>query len=162
MAIEQAAHIGGAALSLALRPARRTLGVVVHVGWTLQRRAVDRILDSGEPQRLLTATVGDERVQDTVRAVLASDGANALINSLFDSGMLDQLFARLADSDALHRLIDEIASSPSVRATLSQQGLGWADQLGDVVRERSNRADRRAMGTAARVVHPGRNGGVTQ
>ena len=82
-------------------------------------------------------------LQAIVAQVVRSDGATQLIDTFFDSGLFDTLVDRLLASDGLWRLIDEVASSPAVRAAVSQQGLGFADQLGDVVRERSRRGDRR-------------------
>jgi hypothetical protein len=64
-------------------------------------------------------------------------------------------------SDGLWRLIDEIASSPAVRAAVSQQGLGFADQLGDVVRERSRKGDRRLERVADRLMQRDRTGAAT-
>ena len=60
---------------------------------------------------------------------------------LVDSGTLDRFFDRLLASEGLWNLIDEIAGSPAVTAAISQQGLGFADQVGDQVRERSRKAD---------------------
>ena len=48
---------------------------------------------------------------------------------------------RVLESEALWHLIDEIAASPAVTAAISQQGLGFADQVGDDVRARSRKAD---------------------
>ena len=42
---------------------------------------------------------------------------------------------------ALWRLVDELASSPAVTGAITQQGLGFADQVGDVARARSRTAD---------------------
>ena len=63
--------------------------------------------------------------------------AKRLVDSFFDSGLLDRFFDRLLESDALWHAIDEIAGSPAVTAAISQQGLGFADQVGDEVRSLS-------------------------
>jgi hypothetical protein len=70
-----------------------------------------------------------------------SDGAARLIDSLFDSGLIDRFLERLLASESLWHLIDEIAGSPAVMAAISQQGLGFADEIGDQVRSRSRKAD---------------------
>jgi hypothetical protein len=54
-------------------------------------------------------------------------------------------------SDGLWRLVGVVAASPAVRAAVSQQGLGFADQVGDVVRARSRKRDRRLEGAAHRL-----------
>jgi hypothetical protein len=44
-------------------------------------------------------------------------------------------------SPALWRLVDEIAASPAVTAAITQQSLGFADQVEEQVRMRSRGAD---------------------
>jgi hypothetical protein len=79
-----------------------------------------------------------------------------LIDTFFDSGLFDRLADRLLASDGLWRLVDEIAASPTVRAAVSQQGLGFADQVGEAVRARSRKGDRRLERAADRLMgrHP--------
>jgi hypothetical protein len=55
--------------------------------------------------------------------------------------LIDRFLERLLASDSLWTMIDEIAGSPAVTAAISQQGLGFADQVGDEVRARSRKAD---------------------
>jgi hypothetical protein len=74
-----------------------------------------------------------------------------LIDAFFDSGLFDRFVDRLLSSDGLWRLVDEIAASPTVRAAVSQQGLGFADQVGDAVRARSRKGDRAFERAADRV-----------
>jgi len=76
-----------------------------------------------------------------------------VIDRLFDSGVIDRLFDRLLASDALWHLIDEVAASPAVTAAISQQGLGFADQVGDEVRGRSRKADDWLERAARRLAH---------
>ncbi|MGN6170466.1 MAG: hypothetical protein ACTHQQ_20190 [Solirubrobacteraceae bacterium] len=64
----------------------------VKTGVAVERRAVDRLLNSGEPERIL----------------------RRLIDGLFDSGLFDQFIEGVAKSDALWQLIDEIATHPVV------------------------------------------------
>jgi hypothetical protein len=120
---------------------------------SLQRRAVDRVLDSAELERIVIVAVDSAHVQEALRRALASDGARQLVDSLFDSGLIDRLLERLATSDALWRLIDTIAQSPAVTAAISQQGLGFADQVGEEVRQRSRHADDWLERTAHRLIH---------
>jgi hypothetical protein len=143
--------LGGRAAAFALRPvsgaARAALGVSVRA----ERRAVDRVLDSGEPERLVTTALNDVRVQEIIRQALHSEGAAGLVDAFFTSGLFDHLAQRLTESDALWRLVDEIAQSPAVMAAVSQQGLGFVDQVGRAARERSRQADHRIEGTVGRL-----------
>ena len=91
------------------------------------------------------------RLQAIVAQVVESDGATQLIDTFFDSGLFDRFVDRLLASDGLWRLVDVIAASPSVRAAVSQQGLGFADQVGEAVRARSRKGDRRIERAADRL-----------
>lgn len=139
--------IGGRAAAATLRPLTGVVGAAAEAGISLEQRAVDRLLESGELERLLASA----RLQAIVGQVLRSEGVTELIDTFFDSGLFDHLLDRLLESDGLWRMIDVIAASPAVRAAVSQQGLGFADQVGEAVRRRSRRADRRLERAADRL-----------
>jgi hypothetical protein len=141
------AQLGGRAAGATLRPLSGAVGAAAEAGISLERRAVDRLLESGELERLL----GSPRLQAIVAQLIRSEGAAHLLDTFFDSGLFDRLVDRLLSSDGLWRLVDEIAASPKVRAALSQQGLGFADQVGDAMRARSRKADRRLERAADRL-----------
>lgn len=134
------------------------MGSAARVGLSVERRAVDRLLDSGELDRILSTVASDPRVHDALRRALASDGARELIDSFFDSGLFDHFIERLAASGTLWRLVDQIAQSPAVAAAVSQQSLGFADQVGEAVRDRSRKADRRVARTVAQRFRQQHNG----
>jgi hypothetical protein len=138
---------GSRTAASALRPASGA----VHAAIGLERRVVERVLDTGELERIALAALNDTRVQAAIRSVLASDGAAQTVDSLFASGLIDRVIDRLLASDALWRLVDEVAQSPSVIAAVSQQGLGFADQIGRAARERSRKADDRVERTVGRL-----------
>jgi len=140
--------IGGRAAAATLRPLTGAVGAAAEAGIGLEQRAVDRLLESGELERLLAST----RLQAIVAQVVGSDGATEVIDTFFDSGLFDRFVDRLLASDGLWQLVDEIAASPTVRAALSQQGLGFADQIGDAVRARSRNGDRRLERAADRLM----------
>lgn len=94
-----------------------------------------------ELERLLSVVLESERMQDSIRRALESAGARQLIDDFFDSGLFDHFVDRLLASRGLWRLIDEVADSPAVTAAITQQSLGFADQVGDVVRSRTRSAD---------------------
>lgn len=108
-----------------------------------------------ELEQLLGTALDSEHVQRGLRQALEGDGAARLIDSFFDSGLFDQFVDRLLASEALWHLVDEVADSPAVTAAITQQGLGFVDQVGDVLRTRSRRADERLERVAQRLI-PGR------
>jgi hypothetical protein len=134
---------------MGLRPISGAVGAAAGVGIGLERRAFDRFIDSGELERLLDS----DRLHLAIERVLDSEGAQRAIDAFFDSGLFERLVDRLLTSDSLWRLVDEIAASPSVRAAISQQGLGFADQVGDQIRGRSRKADAWIERATLRIVH---------
>jgi hypothetical protein len=94
-----------------------------------------------ELERLLGAMLESEQVQEALRRGLDSDGARQLVDGFFDSDLFDHFVDRMLASDALWRLVDEIADSPAVTVAITQQSLGFADQLGEQIRGRTRRAD---------------------
>lgn len=144
--------IGGRAAAVTMKPVTGAVGAAAEAGMGVQRRAVDRLLDSGELEQLLASP----RLQALVDQVLDSEGAKKLVDTFFESGLFDRLVDRLLASDGLWHLVDEVAASPAVRAAFAQQGLGFADQVGGVVRRRSRRADDSLERVAQRLAHPRR------
>lgn len=142
--------IGTRAAAATMRPLAGPVGAAAEAGIGLQRRAIDRLLDSGELEHLL----GSSRLQAAIAQVIESDGAKMLVDAFFDSGLFERFVDRLLDSDALWHLVDVIAGSPAVTAAISQQGLGFADQLGTVLRGRSRKADDWLEHRARRAIHP--------
>jgi hypothetical protein len=136
-----------------LRPLSGFVDAAVGAGLSLERRAVDRVLDSNELERIVTSAIESPHLQAALRRVFESAGARQIVDSLFDSGLLEHLIDRLLTSDAVFRLVDEIAASPTVTAAISQQGLGFADQVGDEMRRRSSNADDWLERTARRLLH---------
>ena len=127
--------------AFAMRPVSGAAAAAVQAGRGLERRTMQRVLDSPEIERLPSAALDSEWTQAAIRNALASDGAKQLVASLFESGLFDEIMDRLAESDGLWRLVDELISSPEVMAAITQQGFGFADQVGDVARARSRTAD---------------------
>jgi hypothetical protein len=133
----------------AMRPITGAVGAAAEAGINLSRGPLDRLIDSGELDSLLKSP----RLHAAVEQVLESEGAATLVDEFFDSGLFAHFVDRLLASDALWHLVDEIAGSPAVTAAISQQGLGFADQVGDQLRARSRQADDWLEGRARRLVH---------
>ncbi len=94
-----------------------------------------------ELEALLATALDSDAVQRGLRSAFESDGGKQLVADFFDSGLFDEFIDRLLASPSLWRLVDEVADSPAVTAAISQQGLGFADQVGEEVRRRTRRAD---------------------
>jgi phosphatidylglycerophosphatase A len=124
-----------------------------EAGLSLERRAVNGVLDSEELGRILTAALNSQSIQAALQRAVRSDAAAQLVDNLFESGLIDRFLERLLASDSLWHVIDEIAGSPAVTAAISQQGLGFADQLGGEMRTRSRKADDWMEGAARRLAH---------
>jgi hypothetical protein len=105
-----------------------------------------------ELERLISAALESERIQESLQRALASGGARQLIDDLFDSGLFDHFVDRLLASDGLWRIVDEVAASPSVTAAITQQTFGFADVIAAELRSRSRRADDRLERIVGRAV----------
>jgi hypothetical protein len=149
--LHELASLGGRAVASTVMPLRAAISTTLEAGVSLEQRVVDRVLDSGELDRILSKALDSEHVQAALRRALESEGARRLADSFFDSNLFDRTVERLLASDSLWRLVDEIAGSPSVTAAISQQGLGFADQVGAEVRARSRKADDRLERAARRL-----------
>ncbi len=143
------ASAGTRAAAAGLRPITGAVGAAAEVGINLERRAFDRFIDSGELERLLSS----DRLHLAIERILDSEGAQRAVDAFFDSGLFERFVDRLLASDSLWHLVDEIAASPAVTAAISQQGLGFADQVGDQIRGRSRKADAWIERTALRITH---------
>jgi hypothetical protein len=150
---------GTRAATATLRPIAGAVEAAAEASLSLERRAVNRVLESEELERVVIVAINSAHIQAALKQALESEGAVQLVDSLFASGFIDRFFERLLASESLWHLIDEIAGSPAVTAAVSQQGLGFADELGDEVRSRSRKADdwmeraaRRLIGRSQRVI----------
>lgn len=151
--IRPLAGFGIRAATTTLRPFAGVIEAAAEAGLSLERRAVDRLLDSDEVERVVIVAINSTHLQEAVQKALTSDGAAQLIDGLFDSGLLDRFFERLLANESLWHVVDEVAASPAVTAAISQQGLGFADQVGGEVRTRSRDADDWMERAARRLIH---------
>jgi hypothetical protein len=93
---------------------------------------------------------GDVR-ERLLAPVLDSPEAERLVDQVIESRVVDAAMLKLLDTDALWELVDVIAGSPAVTAAISQQGLGFANQMAGAMRDRSRTADDRLEGLARRL-----------
>jgi len=87
------------------------------------------------------ALVQSPALWSLIDKALESGHTDALVAKVFDIGLADQVVDQLLASKAVWRLVDEVAASPAVTAAVTQQGLGFADQVGDELRARARQAD---------------------
>ena len=139
------------AAAATLRPIAGVATAALDAGLDAERRAVERVLDSDQLARLVSGAIDNGHVQAALKRALHSDGAKQVIATFFESGVFDDVIDQLLASPALWRLIDEVAASPAVRAAVTQQSLGFADQVSSEVRSRSRRADDWLERTAQRL-----------
>jgi hypothetical protein len=110
-------------------------------------RIADRLLAGPELERIIAKALEQPGVERIVNQVVASPVIQGAIAQVADDAI-----ARLRDSPAMWALIEEIAQSPSVAEAITAQGYGFADQVGDDIRERSRHADARLERLAWRLL----------
>jgi len=114
---------------------------------SLARDAVGRV----DLDRLVERVLDSPMLDPAVARVIDSRLLEGAVTRVLDGPLFDVVVARLLQSDGLWVLIDEIARSPAVTAAISQQGVGFANQVAGVARERSRNADDRLERLAARL-----------
>lgn len=102
---------------------------------------VSTALDSDQVQNALARAVDSEGVERLLRRLIASPGSERIVALVLDSPLLTEAITGLLESEELWILVDEIARSPSVTEAISHQGMGFADQVADQLRDRSRGAD---------------------
>jgi hypothetical protein len=148
-----------------------TIGTLVHAWVAVGRVAVRPAGDALALGRRVERAARERIVHTTTRAaldaldaVLASAFIEAAVNRAVESRLADETITRIVDEtvtrlperEALWALIDEVAQSPAVTDAITQQGMGFADQVADDVRGRSRHADARLERAALRLLrrHP--------
>ena len=175
-----ATAVAGAAVDLgrrAERDARAAAGDVARwatlsvldgiLASSVAGEAVDHVLASRWAERTVVQAVDAEQSRRALAAALESPALERAITQVIESRLADDAVARivdrtlvrLTDSPALWSLIEEVAASPAVRAAISAQSAGFADELAEDVRQRSRRADEQVEHAARRLLHWRRSAG---
>jgi hypothetical protein len=105
------------------------------------RRVVDRMLADGIVEQTTARILEGPELERAVETALESAAAERLVAQVIDSRLLDEAVRRLLESEDLWLLVEEIARSPAVTEAITQQSMGFADQVADGVRAGSRRAD---------------------
>ena len=138
-----------------MRPLRRTaedmtLGIL------------ERVLDSrvtGQAVEMVAARIlNGPELERIVAAAVDSPAVERMIGRVIESRLLDATVTRLLESEDLWILVDEVARSPAVLDAVTHTGTGFADQVADRLRGRSQRADARLEHLARRLLRRSQNG----
>jgi hypothetical protein len=105
------------------------------------RRVVDRMLVDGIVEQTTARMLEGPELERAVETALDSAAAERLVGRVIDSRLLDEAVRRLLESEELWLLVDEIARSPAVTEAITQQSMGFADQVAGGMRAGSRRAD---------------------
>ena len=105
------------------------------------QRLTERLLADGVIESAVARVLEGPELERVAAAALDSPAAERLVVRVIDSRLVDEAVARLLESDDLWLLVDEVARSPAVTAAITQQSLGFADQVAGGVRARSRSAD---------------------
>jgi hypothetical protein len=126
--------------------------------------AADRLarqaVESPVIERLVTELLDSPAMERLVVRVLDAPGMERLVNRAIDSRLgeetmtrlIEEVTARLAASRGLWALVDEVAASPAIGDAIAAQSMGFADQVGDEVRDRSRTADAWLESVARRIL----------
>jgi hypothetical protein len=142
------ATLGALDALLASRLAEQALDRVL--GSALARRAVDGALEGPLVEAAARAiarhavverVLADGVLEQATARVLDGPELDRIAAAVIESPAMDRLVERLLESDDLWIVVDEIAHSPAVTDAITQQSIGFADQVAGGVRSRSRTAD---------------------
>lgn len=141
------------------------------LSYGIAEQVATRVLQGPELARLVELGMRSEQLEAAVVAALESPGAERLVaravespamerlvGQVIGSRLVDETFQRLLESPELWSMVEEIARSPAVTEAITQQSLGFADQMAEEVRKGSSGADA-WLERAARRVSWRRHGG---
>ena len=92
-------------------------------------------------ERLADPLLDGETLDRVAEAALESPAMDRLVARVIDSRLVDEAVAQLLESEELWLVVEEVARSPAVTEAITQQGIGFADQVAGGVRARSRNAD---------------------
>ncbi len=107
---------------------------------TVERVMESRLVDELTAQ-LIGSVVNHPATERVISDVLDGPETDRLVARVMESRLVDELVTQLLQSDELRRLVAQISTSPEVRAALSQQTAGFAQDVTVGVRSRTVVAD---------------------
>ncbi|HEY7618535.1 MAG TPA: hypothetical protein VH834_02135 [Solirubrobacteraceae bacterium] len=115
-------------------------------------RVVALALESDALQDAITEAFDSPGAERLLDRALESPGVERMIGRIVESRVLDEVAERLPRTEALWILVDQIVASPAVTEAITQQGMGFADQMAGAVRGRARTADARLERIAGRLL----------
>jgi len=105
------------------------------------RRVVQQVLASADLEAALAAALEHETTGRLVEGTLASPDLERLLASAVESRLASDLTERMIQSAETQRLVEEIASSPAVRAAIARQTTSLGDEIAAGLRRLLQRLD---------------------
>lgn len=117
-------------------------------------RLLDRAFATTLPEEVVQSAVKHNVIERVAAELVRSGALDRAVNDALASPHTTELTERILHSDQMRLVIREAAASPEVRAALTQQTAGFADELAAGIRTRAVRLDdrigrRRPPATAA-------------
>ena len=100
--------------------------------------------------RVMVSAFADDFLDRVIARVADSPDVERLVRGMVDTRLVDAVLVQLLESEGLWVLVEEIVQSPTVTNAISQQGVGFANQMAGVMRDRSRTADDRLERLARR------------
>jgi hypothetical protein len=116
-------------------------GLDVVLASRLARESVDRVIGSTLVEQTATRVLEGPELERVLEQALESPAMERVVGRVIESRLLDEAVDRLLESEELWVLVEEIARSPAVTDAITQQSVGFADQVAGGVRARSRNAD---------------------
>jgi hypothetical protein len=133
------------------------------VRYAVVERVAEIVLEGDLIDRTTARVLDGPELERVVDQALDSPAMERLVGRVIESKLVDEAVARLLESEDLWQLVDEIARSPAVTEAITQQSLGFADQVAGGVRARSRSMDdwleRKARSALGRAPAPGSENG---
>ena len=136
-------RLAGVGRRAAAAPARWALLTTVDTALFVLDDVLASPITKEAVERIVASPVVEDVVERLVAQALDSPEAERLVGRLVDSRLVETAMLDLLRNEALWVLVEEIAQSPVVTAAIGQQGVGFANQVAGVVRQRSGAADDR-------------------
>jgi uncharacterized RDD family membrane protein YckC len=106
-------------------------------------RLLDRAFATTLPEEIVQAAVKHNVIERVAAELVRSGALDRAVNDALASSHTTELTERILQSDQMRLVIREAAASPEVRAALTQQTAGFADELSAGIRTRAVRLDDR-------------------
>lgn len=92
-------------------------------------------------RQLISAILSNPATETLLDEALADPAVERLATRVLDSALVDHLTKRLLDSDEMQLVLEHVTRSPELRAAVSRQTAGLAEDVAGGVRSRTAVAD---------------------